>query len=237
MPSLADFQRSFGTALADRSGAAPEAALARALTVHRNTSAKAAQDALAANYPVVRALFGEEPFAACALSFIILSPPREARLNAYGAGFDSFLASYAPTMSAPYMPDVARLERLCTEALFAADAPALDGAQVALDPEAALRLHPAVRFAAFASPALSIWQAHHDDDSVALAGLEWAPEAALVSRPGGEVQVHRLAIGGLAFLEACADGRPLGSAAAAAAQVGGDLVTLFSALISAGAFA
>ena len=59
------FQAAFAGLLAGR-GEAGDPALARAVAVHRNTAAKAAQDALAANYPVLRALFGEAPFDACA---------------------------------------------------------------------------------------------------------------------------------------------------------------------------
>ena len=65
-PDLEAFQRQFGDALVNSGGAdirVLDVALARALAVHRNTVAKAAQDALAANYPILRALCGAEVFA------------------------------------------------------------------------------------------------------------------------------------------------------------------------------
>ena len=64
VPTLEQFQNAFGAALADRS-AAPRGwrqAAEDALRVHRNSSLKAAVDALGANFPVIRALFGEVAF-------------------------------------------------------------------------------------------------------------------------------------------------------------------------------
>jgi hypothetical protein len=239
---LGQFQQAFGAALAGHAveldGMGP--ALSRALAIHRNTSAKAAQDALAANYPVVRALFGDEAFRACASAFVGLEPPGEPRLNAYGARFPEFLRHYAPAAGEPYVAEVAALERLYTEALFAADAAPLDGAALAsgLDAEARLRLHPSVRFAAFSAPAVSIWRAHQGaDDAPALADLVWAEEAALIVRPALGVNVVAIDDGALAFLSACARGETLGVAAAAAAEAGADLSTTFANLITAGAFA
>lgn len=228
------FQQEFGAALA---GLRPvnDPLLARALAVHRNTSAKAARDALAANYPVVRALVGEEPFAAAAAAHIEITPPRDPRLCLYGAEFAHFVSGYAPFGEVSYLADVARLERLAIESLFAADAPTLDGQSVALDLDAPLRLHPATRFARFTSPAVTLWLAHQPDaDPNSLDQITWQAEDALVTRPDNSLIVSRIPPGGIAFLEICAAGCPLGEAAAAA---GDGIAPLFSLLITAGAFA
>lgn len=241
MSSLAEFQDAFGAALARpvTSGELADPATMRALSIHRNTALKASQDALTANYPVIRALFGEDAFAACALTFATLAPPSAPCLNAYGEGFPEFLASYVPAMAVPYASDVARVERLVTEALFVADAAVLGGADLAADlnPLEPLALHPAVRFVAFAFPAASLWLAHQAEAAETLADIVWAPDAVLVTRPVGAVRVQRLAPGGLEFLTACAAGKPLAAAALSATRAGGDLTTLFSSLITAGAFA
>lgn len=238
MPEPAAFQRAFDAALRDdRHPAWRDRALARAMNVHRNTSAKAAQDALADNYPVVRALTGDDPFSACAAAFATLRPPRDARMCFYGEGFDAFLSTYGPFSGLPYLADVARLERMVVEALFAADAPTLDGAALAagLDLESPLRLHPAARFGRFDFPAAGIWLAHQDGaEPDALDQLDWRPAAALVTRPDGAVRVTPLAATACGFLAACAAGRDLGEAAAAVADA--DIQTLFSTLIIAGAF-
>lgn len=240
MSSLAGFQAAFGARLSAAGAAAAEAcALDRAVRVHLNTSLKATHDALALNYPVVRALFGEEAFAAAALAFVAAAPPREARLTLYGAGFATFLASYEPALGAPYAPEVAALERFCTEALFAADVPVLDGqeAAAAIGEGRSIALHPAARFAAFDSPALSIWRAHVDGRPEDLEAILWRGEAALITRPRDELIVASLAPGGVEFLSAAAAGGTLEEAATAALGAGSDLSRLFADLITAGAFA
>lgn len=234
---LLQFQAAFAGLLAGQAQT-DDPALARAVAVHRNTAAKAAQDALAANYPVVRALFGDEPFAACAAGYVVQQPPRDPRLAIYGEGFGAFLRDYAPAEDAPYMPDVAALERLCTEALFAADANPIAAASLAvdLDPDLKLPLHPATRFAAFETPAVSIWLAHDQTDAAALETLQWRDEAALVTRSAGRIQVRLIDPGAAAFLDACRRGEPLEAAAVAAVQAGADLQAMFQTLITAGAF-
>jgi hypothetical protein len=241
MSEPAAFQQAFALALAGEGAAAAlftDPAIVRALAVHRNTSAKAAQDALFANFPVVRALVGEDSFAACAEAFVQRHPPTDPRLCLYGDGFAEFIAGYAPFAEAPYLADVAAVERLVTEALFSADAEPLDGAGFArtLDLDAPVVLHPAVRFAA-ASPAASIWLAHQADAPAdALERLAWGEEAVLVSRPGMSVQVAVIDAGALAFLKACQSGATVAEAALAVAALDVDVSTLVATLITAGAF-
>ncbi len=238
MHDLAAFQRAFGAAIARNDQSPRDRALGRALAIHRNTSAKAGQDALADNFPVVRALTGEQAFVACAAAFVEADPPREARLCLYGEGFDAFLTRYAPFAQLPWLTDVAWLERCVVEALFAADARALNGGDLAgaIETSAVLRLHPATRFGAFRSPVASIWRAHQPDAGEdALDHVGWRPEAALVTRPLAEVLVTEIDPRAIAFLHACAAGKPLGVAVETLA--GGEVADIFSTLITAGAFA
>jgi hypothetical protein len=238
----AAFQHAFALALAGEGSAdtpLADPAIMRALAVHRNTSAKVAQDALAANYPVVHALVGEDSFFGCAEAFVERHPPRDPRLCLYGEGLPEFIAGYPPFSQAPYLTDVAALERRVTEALFAADAEPLDGAAFAraVELDASLILHPAVRFAAVASPAASIWLAHQPDAPPdALESLAWAEEAVLVSRPGMSVQVATIDSGALAFLKACRAGATVAQAALAASALDADVSALVANLITAGAF-
>jgi hypothetical protein len=238
MSNPATFQQAFDTALRDRRRPVMRnRALDHALNVHRNTSARAAQDALADNYPVVRALTGDDAFAACAAAFASLRTPQDARLCFYGDGFDRFLSVYGPFSGLPYLADVARIERMVVEALFAADAPPLDGAALAagLCLDKPLRLHPAARFGRFDFPAAGIWLAHQDGARPnAHDNLDWRPGAGLVTRPDGAVRVIPINTAAWAFLTACAGGRSLGEAAGAMADA--DIQTVFSTLINAGAF-
>jgi hypothetical protein len=234
---LTRFQRGFASALAG-ARLVTEPGLARAISVHRNTSTKAAQDALAANFPIVRSLFGHQPFAVCTAGYVAIAPPSDPRLNAYGKQFPAFLRAYAPAIPVPYVAEVAAVERLYTEALFAADEEPLGGARFGawMHPELKLRLHPATRFAEFQCPAVSIWLAHHHSP-LSLGTIRWRAEAALVTRPGLQCQVSILSSGGFEFLRACADGSPLGEAVMVASEAGADLQAMFMSLVAAGAFA
>jgi Putative DNA-binding domain len=232
-PSPADFQHGFGAALAGhRNLWSGDPKVARALTIFRNTSARALQDALAANYPVVRAIVGEEAFDACARAFTEAHPSSDPRLCLYGEGFAAFTATYGFFASLSYLPDIANLERLCTEALFAADAGPFDGSQLDLDRP--LRLHPATRLAHFESPAVALWNAHQEGGGP-LDEIVWERCTALVTRSD---QVHVTMIDPITslFVEQCRDGALLGDAAASATVAGGNLTEIFAALIVAGAF-
>ncbi len=233
MADAARFQEAFGLALASRSDVTG-AALARALRIHRNTSAKAAQDALADNYPVVRAMVGDDAFDAAAADFVDDHPPIDPRLCFYGAGFARFLTHYPPFAELAYLADMATVERMVVAALFAADAVALDGSNIDLDLDRALTLHPAARFDRFSSPAASLWLAHQPGAlEDALDHIAWRPETVLVSRPAAAVAVTPVEPESAAFLKACADGRSLG---VAAAECGSALTDIFTLLITAGCF-
>ncbi len=237
MSDHAIFEHAFGAALAGQASVwSTDPRIRRALTIHRNTSHKAAQDALAANYPVIVQLVGEEAFAACAAAFVEERPPAEPRLCLYGDGFGDFLRDYAPFVELGWLGNVAALERLVVETMFAADHCVFDGA--ALDLESALPLHAATRIGRLSGPAVSIWRAHQPDgDPDALASLEWIDEIALVTRPAGSVMVTSIDAIAADFLDSCNAGRALGEAASMAVENGADLTALFAVLIGAGAFA
>lgn len=233
--TAAAFQATFGGALAVHAGHS-DTSLARALTIHRNTASKAAQTAVADNFPVVRAMVGDEAFMAVARDFVEWAPPAEPRLCLYGAGFAAFLDDYPPFADHRYLADVAQVERLVVEALFAADAMPRDPASFAvIDLDAPLRLHPAVRFAAFDSPAASLWLAHQDGAAEdALENVVWQPECVLVTRPGRQIAVAVETPAAIAFIEGCANDLPLSQAAGAA---GDTMADVFGRTISAGCFA
>ena len=234
MSEFAAFQHRFGQLLVCDAPTG-DLALRRALAVHRNTSAKAAMDALAANYPVILQLVGADSFQACAHDFVRHRPPTEPRLCLYGEGFPSQVAAWHAFADYPYLGPVAALERLVVEALFAADATPLDPDLLAqgVDPQMPLALHPATRMAEFRWPAASIWQAHQGGVVESLAPQCWAPETVLVTRPGGRVEVRAIDAATHAFLTS----PTLGEAATAADEQAGDVAEIFSTLLVSGAFA
>nr|HPK32817.1 DUF2063 domain-containing protein [Ottowia sp.] len=154
-------------------------------------------------------------------------PPTDVRLMMYGEDFGDFLAGLDSAAELPYLPAVARLERLWREAHVAADAPALGTRELqALPPETLPELvlapHPAARWQWFdEAPALSLWRAHQTDDeaqrTAALEALDWRAEGVLITRPHGQVLVAPAGRATCAFLDACAEQAPLPDALAAAA--------------------
>jgi len=245
--ALARFQDDFASALlAPGAALAPEiAALATqpAFAVYRNTVMKGCIDALQANYPAVARLVGEEWFRAAAAIHVRDALPSAPMLLDYGAGFAEFLARFEPAAEMPYLPGVARLDRLWSEAHGAPTEGALDPAVVAgLAPEAlattVLRPHAATRWAWFEeAPIYTIWSRNRATGAAA-ADLDWRAEGALLVRPGDAVTWMALDAAGCAFIEACAGGGTLAAAAHAALEAQGDadLSRLMSILLAAGAF-
>ena len=129
--------------------------------VYRNTVIKGCVDALQANYPAVARLVGDEWFRAAAAIYVRRAPPSQPCLVDYGDGFAGFLADFAPAAQLPYLPDVARIDRLWTEAHLAPDDAAARRARVAAlaaEPSTVLRPNAAARWAWFEHAAVfTIW--------------------------------------------------------------------------------
>jgi hypothetical protein len=245
--ALSRFQDTLARALlAPGAPAAPEiAALAAqpAFRVYRNTVMKGCIDALQANYPAVARLVGEEWFRAAAAVYAREVPPAAPMLIDYGTDFAAFLARFGPAAGLPYLPGVARLDRLWSEVHVAADDAVLDAAAVSgLAPESLARavLHPhaAARWAWFDdAPIYTIWSRNRTAGAPE-AEIAWQGEGALLTRPWQTVEWTPLGAGGCAFLAVCAARGTLADAAGAAldAQEDTDLAGLMATLLSAGAF-
>jgi hypothetical protein len=219
------WQDAFAAMLRDPAAAAPPGVLAtaRRLDVHRVTVHATLVDCLAARFPVVRRLLGEECFVQTALDFVRAHPPSSPALVFYGGGFAAFLEDCAPLAGYPWLGDVARLEWARHEAFNGADAEPCDAAMLAtLDPDrlmlTRLSLHPTVRLVASRHPVWAIWRTNTEDAEVQ--AVTAAAESALVVRPDWTVTVEPLPPGGFAFLEALMADATLGEAAAAAHEAG-----------------
>lgn len=214
------------------------------LSVYRNTVAKGCADALAGLFPAVAAVVGPDWMREACVRFAAEHPPARASLIDYGEAFPDWLAEFEPAAGMPYLPGLARLDRMWSEAHLAPDAEPLEAqALAALSPEdfATVRavLHPSARLAAFDDGLPTLWAAlRAADGPPAELALDPEPQAALLVRPGGAVADHMLSPGVLAFLIACAAEESLGEAAAVALaeEPDIDLSQAFAALIAAGAF-
>lgn len=237
MSELAAFQRDFAKAIAHGSKELGP------LTIYRNTSLSGAVAALGDNYPVVRAILGQAMFENVASDYAVAKPPTSPVLALYGRRFADWIEAKTWSEATPYLADVARIERLHIEALFAVDARPLTGdALVRVSPDAwsvtRLGLHPATRFHWSPTPAMSIWLAHQS----ATPGViepDWRPEGALFLRPHSTVEARLLDAPAHKFLTALRHGESVGVAALLTAELHpqADLGGLFQSFIQAGVFA
>lgn len=212
--------------------------------VYRNTVLKASVDALAANYPSVVRLVGEEWFRSAALIHACAEPPESSSLIEYGRGFADFLSTFGPAAELTYLGDVARLDRSWTECHIAADEAPLEASMLSALAEvdlleSALRPRVCVRWHWFSSqPAYAIWSANRsqrelDED------LCWSGEGALLHRVDGQVLWQAASLGLCVFLDACAAGDNLQNATekAVVAEPELDVARLLGTLINAEVFA
>ena len=241
MLSLAERQAQFAAALLDPALPAPVGCPER-FAVYRNNVAVGLIEALRAGFPVVDRLVGAEFFAAMARRHALQRLPASPVLLAYGGDFPAFVAAFEPAAALPYLADVARLEWLWLEAYHAAEAEPLaleDLRRVPVEqlPELRLSLHPSVRFAQFAHPALTIWRAHQQADEPGPIELGTGIERVLLVRPQAEVQALAISASAFAFLEVVRDGGTIADAveAALAAEPACAIAELLSILFGAGA--
>lgn len=230
----------------ERSVGSPHAVLSQpGFSVYRNTVAKGLVDALVDNYPTIERLVGREWFRSCAAEFSRGHPPTVPMLALYGEGFADFLAQLPASVEFPYLPDVARLDRLWTEAHVARDAPTLSGVALAqYSPEVLFErrplLHPATRLAWLKHSAVTVWQHHRAAaDADPALEIEDTDEGALLTRPHGAVECIALEAPAYEFLSHIASGDTLGTAAATvlSEHPTADLAGALARLVAAGVFA
>jgi len=135
--ALADLQRGFAAAVRGLPAATgdlnvAEAGLAgdRRIAIYRNHHRLSLVAALAANFPTVAALLGQQVFDGVAADFVAATPPAEPGLSAYGAGFAAFLDAEPRLRPVPYIGDAARLDWAANNAERADDIPAFGPADL-----------------------------------------------------------------------------------------------------------
>jgi hypothetical protein len=239
-------QASFAKALLDPERQVPDGitshthpAPAKRFAVYRNNVVVSLIDALAARFPAVQRIVGEEFFRAMAGVFAPAHPPRSPLIMTYGEGFPAFIETFAPAAELPYLADVARLEAARTHAFHAADATALPArAFSALGPTdletLRIRFAPGTAIVRSSHPVVTIWAMNADEAEPAPIE-DWRGEDALISREGFDVVVRRLPPGGAVFLSHLLADATLADAASAAMQDSAafDLAENIAGLISA----
>lgn len=195
---------------------------ARHLQVYRNNTFANLTDALAAVYPVVQRLVGDDFFAYAADRFIRRYPPRSGNLHDFGGELPEFIATFEPAAHLVYLPDVARLEWARHEAFHAADVRPLAVSRLAQVPavrydELVFALHPSARLLASPYPILRIWEVNQPDfDGDGAVDLHQDGERVLVIRRQLDVTIERVAPGDFELLRCFASAASLGAAFEAA---------------------
>lgn len=169
------------------------------LAVYRNNIRSALSKALAAKFPVVEKLVGEEFFKFLAHEYFHAHPPASQLIMNYGDALPAFLENFEPASSAPYLADIARLEIAWLESYHAPDAAPLapEALTAAIgDSPTQLRfdLHPSLRLVASQWPVASIWRHNKAHETPPPATFDGA-ESVLIVRPARDVVVSAIAPG------------------------------------------
>lgn len=214
-------------------------AFARGLQAYRANAGALAERALAAAYPTLMQLLGDESFAGLARAFWHRHAPLRGDVACWGAELPGFIQAAEQLAEEAYLSDVARLDWAVHRAHTAADgAAAPQGLELLAqaDPAALwLHLQPGTALVASAHPVVAIWQAHHvvaDDGIDRFAKVRQAlqdqqAEAALVHRQGFAVRVRALPAADLPFTQALLQGLPLAAALTAAQEAPTESGTAF----------
>jgi uncharacterized protein (UPF0276 family) len=181
---------------------------------------------LAAAYPVVQQLVGDDFFSGLARAYGKAYPSQDPDLNRFGERFPEFLASFEHVAEFPYLPDMARLEWALHQSFYAPDDPALDPADLAgVPPEQVealtLPLRPSSALMRSEWSVAKLWLAHQHGGPAfpAQMGQE---SLALVVRPLWQPQLVELPPAAFAALSSCARGETFGAALDAAFAVDED---------------
>jgi len=236
MPSLADLQADFSAFLLAPAGSGTPrslsqtvrdggAAVVERLGVYKNNVYSTLIDALAATFPAVERLVGDEFFRYAAREYIAIHAPSSPSLLGFGDRFPRFLARFSPAASVPYLPDVAELEFKWLEAYHAPESFALDAAAMETylqhPPTApAIALHPSARLMRSRFAVSRIWELNRSAEPIdGKIQIPAQDECLLIIRPRATVEVRRVHAGAYASLEALAAGGSLATALAASCRV------------------
>lgn len=231
-------QESLPAELTSRSGGEPHR---RRFNVYRNNVYASLIDVVQARFPVASRLVGDEFFRAMARVYVEQQPPRSAVLLRYGESFPAFVAEFESARSVPYLADIAALEWAWHAAYHAADAAPVLLEELASVADhaggAVLNLHPSLHLVSSAYPIVTIYELHEEANEPPQTKLEAQGEDALVLRPHLEVEIRRLPIGAVIFIETLRTGSSIGQAAEAALAVapGFDLEANLAGLMTSGA--
>ena len=250
-PALRDLQAAFAAQLVGRDSADLASAVVgdsipadARLRVYRHHVGHSLGAALAATFPTVQALVGDDFFQAMARAFVAREPPTQPVLAEYGVEFPAFVAGYEPAQRLPYLADVARLDWALNVAFHSPATrrlAAADLAAVAVErlPSLTVGLSDGAALIGSKYPIDRIWHASQPGTSTDAVDLAAGRADLLVLRRADDAFFVTLAAGEAAFVAVLIDGNALELAAAAGLQADAafDLSMAFARLLGLQAFA
>ncbi|MCG7496739.1 DNA-binding domain-containing protein [Vibrio sp. Of7-15] len=145
------------------------------LQLYRNNFIISLIEVLAATYPCIQALVGEECFEQVARQHVLSTPLQQGDVTHYGEGFDTTLQAIPQLIEAvPYLVDLAKLEWLVDRASLQTPSPSRFPIEqlVTLSPhqyqDLQLHVHPYVLTFGSVYPIASIWNMVNNDSVEAL---------------------------------------------------------------------
>jgi hypothetical protein len=197
-------------------GRSPETT-ARRFGVYRNNVVHGLVEALAAVFPAMLRVVGEDWFRAMAAVHARAHPPRSRLLFEYGRDMPRFLETFEPARRMPYLADLARLELAWLASYHAADRDPLDASALAAIPEDRLPelrfvAHPAAHIVSSPFAIHAIFHANRPETASRRRIDAARPETCLVTRPRLSVMVTLLPPGQAMLAAALMAGMPLAQA-------------------------
>lgn len=172
-------------------------------------------DALASDYPMLRALIGDEPFEELVAAYVQDFPSRSYTLNRLGDHLPEFLETYGSARGRMVRRDLALLELAVTEVFDADETPAVAAERIVAIPAAewpSVRFRPiaALRLLTLSTNAPAIFEALRNGDTTPPARRK--REHVLVFRCDYGVRRRSLSPAAFFFLAELSNGTPLGVA-------------------------
>ncbi|WP_342119028.1 MNIO family bufferin maturase [Pseudoduganella sp. OTU4001] len=217
--ALAEQQQAFADALfAPEADAGLQLKHAERFGLYRGNLTSTWNKALAAAYPVIAQLVGEEFFAALAREYGRAHPSDSGDLNRFGADFEQFLRSFPHVQDLPYLPDMARLEWQLHRIHYAVHEPALSASDINPQTvqEQAFAWQRTAQLFESEWAVVQLWLAHQPASAVDFPQDMRSPSRALLSRPQWTAQLTPLQAPEHAALHALKDGKTIGAALDAA---------------------
>jgi hypothetical protein len=229
--SLRDTQAAFAAHLCGRDhpglvaaiGGDSRTALQR-LQLHRHHVTRSVGAVLAATFPTVAAVVGQEFFGLLARDFMIGTALEDPVLSRYGEHFPQFVTARQDMHGLPYLADVARLDWALNVAFHAGVEPRLSAADLTGWPQDALlslsvRLPTGSSLIESAYPLDLIWQTSQPSSAVDKVDLAAGPACLMVFRRSEDAAFAVFSPGEAAFIKRLHRGDRLAIAAEHASRV------------------